>query len=1453
MVIYFKGTAEQTRKSTTESNRFNLLLQQRTKMQSCAWMNGQYRQVGPPSQSSQAADQFTQFNTQSNQQTGTANTTTVRPPQGANFTYRNGAYSNRQPSNRQTSALPHQEVSYQHPAGENTHFLKMLTGHLQHSSTNTQSGNPSSLVTYGFQQDFHHQNSAQNSSTQSPPNMMIANATYPQQNMSAQWNQSVRVHGNHSIGTQNGNVVPDLQHRGDQNSLFYSVNGESTKSVSGKSTTATSHPQQMVCMGTLVPVAAHSRQTAHNHNQRPNGTQHGFSPSIPPPSYRSACQSFGGNSITTKSSSSLQHLNVFSMSQKTPQYSTYNSGVQATSSFPSNSYSRQYETSPEFPLHPAVGTQERMHSQQIIARIADDLRNSFPAGSDGHPPVYSSSPDGRKQFVSEVSRMKSNQNMQPLTTTVTASYASQLVQLLNVTSPHRDQTQSSVANNCERLEKLSSVKANDSSIHSSPGRTRAVAVVQPLSHESYQVVSQQTCLNKISELSEGTTTDESLSNPGKLLISPKNNPAVYSASNLYLENPNQNGSNESAAEPQDSQKQLCPDDTGSELQVDQHVAQPAQQLVTSEVPVSQSRDKGESKMPKDANKVFELSSLPATPLTHVALTKLIEVAEKSKIESSDNAKSVSVKKLLDMYWNGNCTELACKLRTGWYRNLMRDVLEFHQEHLTPDSVILSYVKRRNKLNSYHVLKHNEVYSELPYKSLWLNVNEQLDDIDKEFGLPQSLKHHLYTLESASQPDQVETNDGIFKEVSNKISSNELNPVGSREEKQDATVEATLTQAASPNTMESAESSDPCYSFEIQVLSPEKAKVIFEQIQTDKQKLPQSMGMDNQLERVTESSLDDELPEVIYATKLENESACSIEQVCCIPRWKQMIWGSNTASLSKCQCEYKQSHFITHKIFDKEEMDVQRKDKLCVISSDSQFNFGTEEGNQAEDGENVNSQVITLHWPELCNELGYTIDFTEDDKKPHSYSDKEPQNISQISINSSQSSITLISENEDDLSSSKNDIPNQKPDFESDSERAPVELTESSQSSCSDEKETNSAFKSDTEIQPDLEVDCVQDQLKSSMQSCTLVSSDCSESEVASKMSDLSENCGQARLTSTTVTEPSLENEEEQTQVSTTDALQKAWSGKHETVERKRKRSSSQDQFFPIFNKSKKCKSLADGEFSASNVRTVELVPYGSTSQNNCVLISGRKSHISYPEVVSGAAPKPPKVITVKLSPLKRMSSETVPTGRHTVKRNLYDKWSRSLPPTKIRHRSKLKAMCTFASFFGGGLKKAKTAGPANTQQLQVSSEMRTRNGNTKPCLSLKRRRTLSNGLKRGEERTKKYTVTLGQPAKQERSVAENGGRPVPPLQNNVLKFSVLPNTFNFKDGSNGTKETNDPVTDKADLVEGKDQSQNKTVTSARGTWFPNPEKKYSPLTKTGSVFYEFQKKYMERTQPSMDG
>ncbi|TMS05986.1 hypothetical protein E3U43_005236 [Larimichthys crocea] len=164
----------------------------------------------------------------------------------------------------------------------------------------------------------------------------------------------------------------------------------------------------------------------------------------------------------------------------------------------------------------------------------------------------------------------------------------------------------------------------------------------------------------------------------------------------------------------------------------------------------------------------------------------------------------------------------------------------------PDSIILPQENSsfRKEPQSDHVLKTDEVYSEPPYKSLWLNVNEDLDDIDKEFGFPWSLKHHLPVIEIHSEPEQSET-----------INSNPAQLVDLGEEKQTSTVEATTTQAASPNKTESTDSSDPYYSFEIKVLPPEEARIIFEQTQS---KMPQSMDKDSHPEK--NSLVGVELPE-----------------------------------------------------------------------------------------------------------------------------------------------------------------------------------------------------------------------------------------------------------------------------------------------------------------------------------------------------------------------------------------------------------------------------------------------------------------------------------------------------------------------------------------------------------------------------------------------------------------
>ncbi|XP_034391226.1 uncharacterized protein LOC117732406 isoform X2 [Cyclopterus lumpus] len=637
-----------------------------------------------------------------------------------------------------------------------------------------------------------------------------------------------------------------------------------------------------------------------------------------------------------------------------------------------------------------------------------------------------------------------------------------------------------------------------------------------------------------------------------------------------------------------------------------------------------------------------------------------------------------------------------------------------------------------------------------------------------------------------------------------------------------------------------------------VLPPEDAKVIFEEAQSN---LPESMEMDYQPERVSNISVEGELPKVSDAklsnSKLENKTFRPIEEACCIERWKETIWGSNTTYLSKCQCKIKQSHKdITEKTCVKEVMAVQEKDEF---RSDGKLHSATEREN--------NNQVMAFLWPEIINVFSHTIDFPEDDKL-HSHSDKDPMN-NQICIDSSQSSIILISDEEEHLSSSESEIPSQMPYFEYDSNQA-----ESGQSNGSDEKETNTISRNCTEIQSDPEVECVPDQWKftGDMHSCTSVRSDkktedlsSGESEVASQMTNLEENCGQAELSSTNVEESSLETEEQTTQISETGARQKTWSGKL-------KRPRSPGRFVPVSRKSKECKSShpilegasksrkafvhgTDGKPSASK-RTVELVLFGSTPPDKCVLLGSRNNHISSPEALSDARPRPPKVLTVSLSPLKRKTIKTILTWDYSVKQ-LYKRWKISLPPGKIRRRKKTKARkCPFAPSSEWSIKKADTIGPVDTEKLPVSSEMRIVNGKNKTYLNLSWRRSLSEELTCDKE---KRTVVLKQPADQERTNAENGSEAVWPLQNNdILKFSVLPSSFTF--GSNGRKETKDPGQEKPDLVEGKDDDNHNKSDMARDTWYSNAKKKqcYLPIPYTHSLFHTFQKKYMEKMQPCVD-
>ncbi|KAF3689043.1 hypothetical protein EXN66_Car004715 [Channa argus] len=1497
-------------------------------MHSCAWMNGQSQQVG---QSSQAAT----YDKMRTQQAATANNysqymtanSRARPPQSANGIFWDGG--TRQMTNCQTTAASPQSVSFQQPARwkDNNSILKFL---LQDSSTNTQTGNPSMLVTNEFQGPTQHNfshNSAPNSFPQSPPGMMVANTTYPHQDMPQYWDQP--VHRSQSIWTKDGNIVSDLQHYRVKKPLNKNVNVELMKHISAYTTKATS----LMCKqdtNTIMSTTAPNRQAVNIHIQRQNGTQHGLL--SPSPCYSTAVpQSPENNSYTAKSLSSGQILRASSVNQKAQQYApklntTQSIGQDTSCLVNSNSCSSQYEIS-NFLLktNPSLfnGTASTQQKMPKVARIVDTLHISDTAGSDAHPLLYTSSSYRGKQVVNRVRMTESNQTLQPVIATEAQIYnsnttplfsassgqylskttqnvisstqhfanvppqqnsavdslnvtrasdesrsqadsslskrslvgfsnkVSQLTEVLENISPQKDKTQLSTAKSNEMLEileKLSPGKQSDCYIHSSPAHTgtRAVAIVQPLSEESYQVASKCSSFNAINELGECSTPEKSLSNPDKACISPvaKKQKPVDSREgvNLYTENPNQIRPNEfsmklsptpdddivvspsSSAGPQDLwPKQLSADDTrsnpGINMLADQWLLIAEQLFQPAEVPGDQ-----KSKMDKRETPTG-LSSLQTTPWTTVMLTNLIEDEEKAQKEK-DFTKLDSAGKILTMFWNGSCRMLAEKLKTGWYKNLITDVIEFCDKQVTADSVILLQVKHSfGKLHkSYSVLKDNEVYSELTYKSSWLNVNERLDDIDKEFGFPWSLKHGLSVLESDSEPNQDKKMSSIpaqiESDVPNKVLS-QIGPVVSGEEKQAPSVEPTITQASSPCKTDCADLSDPFYDIEIQVLPPEEARKIFMQLQSN---MTQTKDMDNQSEEVVNSPTEDELHEIKDVTfkksKLKKKSVSAIEQVCCLSKWMEIIVGPNGLPLSKCQCKEEQSHKdSTEKTLVKKETIAEKSLSMFDLKHHSAVKGENQDDcdNQASGGEKIH--MVTFSCPEFSDEGSQSVDLNED-RQPHLYFDKETNDISHISLNDSQSSIIMISESEaEENSGSEKEFPKQMPALG-------IKIK-------------------------DPEEECEQDQLQSAQNRPSIDSENCKKEnkkdfsiEVVNQISDPKELNEQAQETSTDMTTLSLESQKE----------------KCKAVDRKRNTLSKKDGILPFLRTMKNSKPVVDLDSQpvfqdvkckkdfgdapetkhlAKNGRTVELMLFGLASQDKCIIASSPKSRVPL---------LPPEVLTMHLSPLRRMRHD--PTGAHSTKQWIREK-GRSLPPNQISNRGKMKTQkCTFASISQASFKKGETAS-TNTME----PPMKMRNKISERSLSLKRKSSHSNGGKIREEKMKKDTLTLKDSVEQVRSESDNGGHAGIPLkENNVLRFNILPNTFNFKSGSSEIKEITDPVLDIPDHAENNHKCPNKTTMRERGTtWYPNPEKKFCPLplptvAKMPGLFQEFQKKYMQKTQ-----
>ncbi|XP_029379063.1 protein AMN1 homolog [Echeneis naucrates] len=1175
------------------------------------------------------------------------------------------------------------------------------------------------------------------------------------------------------------------------------------------------------------------RQAAHNQNHRQNATPNvDAHPALSPGFNEAFMLHLVKNNITTKLSSCGQIVNVVDTSQKTQLYSaefnSLHSRPEAASYLRSDLNRCRFENSSvlqktnEFSLDAAVQQQKPSSTAaQEIARIADYLRTSY---SGSHHPVRADSTYTGMQAVSEFRGTESNRPMQPLVSQ--ESYNSNFLRQCQseqslprqnvrqraqhiVNAPPQPNSitnvsfatttgdgsrngskaggfQSSAVKNSEFLDTFD---RNNSSTHSSPGHTgsRAVAIVQPISQESYQVANKHTFPNTNNQSSECTEKEKCLSDPERLcgeVVSPpvaKSNPG-----------------------------NVCPDgkesEVGTNMQTCKDVLPAALWSARSLVPVSPNNNMNKAACPAHPKApVCDLSSVPTTPWTIIKLRRLLMDAKEGPMQVEGFS---SLNKILSMFWVGENPDILSQLKSGTLKDICTNVFEYCRKHLKLDSVVIQQAEKFSEmqLSNFHILKDNEVYSEPPYQSSWLNINKQLDDIDKEFGFPQSLVHNFNTLKSFNTQNQVGTVNSIrsqtVSEVTTKVvSQTELGPDSPSEENGTATSQAVSTQT-SPVKTESDDACEPFYSFEIQVLPPEEAKMIFDQIQSE---IPQSMDVESQPEKVTTSSVEERLVDVTSTgLNLETELSSAIEQVCCINRWKEKLFGH---SLNKCQCKQKQKskRNCSDRAVEKEDTIGTKHKKLCTIKGQNQANIR----------ENIDTPVLMCSSPDL-----YTVPSPTAESKPDSNADEETKSISHISRNNS---IICISDSDEDSSSSVNETPTLIPDF--------------------------------SNLMSDHEQECVQDCLNKSEKEMQKALS----REALRTTSDCKEDHTQAQWTPTDVVESSVETKEVQTKTNVISALKTLLGVKCKKVKRKHKRLSNNEDVSRLL---KKCRHSANRDAQPvcegkkykksfvndahtksldSKDETVELVLFGSAYR--------RKRPVPAPESSYDAVRRAPCVLSVRLNSLKRKSSDS--TSESSVKQRIYEKWIKSYLPPKPKEQILKKS--SFASSSGVNLKKderkkkeSETAGPTSTKEKAGVLERRKR-------LSLKSRKSFSNRHRPGEENKKKHEVTLKWPDQESRAY-EKGKHSTRRLdKHNVLRYNLLPNTFDFSDAYRRRRETANAMSDDDNFAVRKKKNKSATTSKKKGTWWPESEK-CSPLPspsgpQTSIIFREFQKKYKEKIHP----
>lgn len=1288
-------------------------------MHSFAQTNGQYQQIGPLQQASQVArHEGTRAMSANNSYQYMTVNSGVQPSQTANFALQNESYVKMQmPANSTKKNLVNGNP-----------LLKMLLVEPE-KFLNSQSQNFSLPDSHGSQAAT--QQNCLYSTIQSLSNVTNPNTTYPCQDMTVPWTQALAVNERQTVKAVD---VSHFQQYTTSQSIYQNSNIITTRPLSSYTAAAPSPPQQqMVNANALMSAGSQNVQISQvAPNQFGQNSAEGRFASAYQSSWSGVTsQTFGNRNVSSQTFSNGQVAYVLNQSQIPQQQTThpcssYNSNNSRSTNMINhcNSNFSLVKTN-EVPLNPAAGSQQMLRHhvsaewylppyehQHLTISSKMSKQNIQPVTSAHYEsytinPTQSVSPSSGQslphQSVMSRGRLTVNPAPQQTQKALPKEYRIDSKQDKRKQKTASDPVPSNRINSKECpvvLPSLSSpVTQKDNASHSVLGHTstRAVAVVPPLSQEKGNTFSSAAICDFVDPAEKTCITPDLAKGAEATSLREESDLTEVSkvASNL--------GAVQTTS---DSESQISPES-------------PAHK--SSTVPASQTCSKEQDETVKSASPpVLDLSSLPTNAWTAEALHNLIMETEQAQPTPEVYSDQNLIVKILIMFWNKNIKTMLqySKVRqSGSYLNFENLGID-----ISDKSVILSEVKPdfKDHLKHYCVLKEGEVYLEQPYKSLWLNVNHQLDDIDKEFGFPWCLKQHLWVNETDSQLDPLKTECSIpepsVNEVHNEVSSPTESDIVDRVEEKASTVDSSPSPPASQNESEDS-SSDSDHPFKIEVLPPETAKSIFEQVQN---LTPQRTDCENitVLSDALQTGINKDADST--PSSVENKSENKIKEICCLAKFVEMFSTSDVPS--KCVCSVEANY---------------NGQTVKTPNPDSE--------SSAKSNKVTDCQTVTLSSSELCSKLEQIIDLTNEDGELDQSSDdlevdedQETGILSQISTGNLLN-IVIKSESEDNEGSS--------PDFAMASPPFTLEISETESEDNCPAEEVNSAGGIPTNTSVSSAKHTESDQLFT-------------EVENVLQLSDQGEYCEPAHLKLTEEEESPLES-----------------SVKDKPTEKKH-RQSSLDQFFPDL-KTSKWKAHTDMDFldvplaqpQSSVVKTVELVLFGSRQREG--LIFGNTKN------------RPPDLVSVKLDPSRRRSYEPECPKQYSAKHLVYERWRKTFPPnlnaSNIKgFRNKLKRQ-----------KRPSASQPAisSTHQQPASSELPVPDGLNKNRLSLKRR---SLSLIRRHEKIKRrrYSVTLEQPAtEEENGTLSRSPDKIPPRENIVLKFSVLPNTFHFPDGSSGTKKT----------------------------------------------------------------